>query len=225
MARLYGMMAKECLKNRILAPLAPLWMEMAAAERTQAINELATAERIDEEVKKMRRNQYWRNSVLTGLLVTLAVMALVVIGPVWGQDGEATAVVTPDAEVTVIPAPGDDAPDVVVIEQPGDSSGFNLWTFLGGALTGALTALGAVFGIVGRLKNDVAALNAIEWLGKSVPADTLNTINDMAQKMKDAADVMIRVTDGLPNEPGEAQRVYSQRVIPPAPPSAGEAEG
>lgn len=80
-----------------------------------------------------------------------------------------------------------------------DSPVSHLLEFVAGALTGTAVTLGAAFGLVGRLKHDQAALDAIEWLGRSIPADTLNQLNELAKNLRDAGDVIDRVTDGKPN--------------------------
>lgn len=87
---------------------------------------------------------------------------------------------------------------------PTPESGFNLREFLTGALAGVATTLAAVFGIIGRLKNDKAALDAIEWLGKSIPVEALRELNRLGQNARDAGDVIDRVTDGLPNMVSDA---------------------
>lgn len=229
-ARLYTMLAEESLKSRLLAPLAPLYLQLADAERARIKQEISIAERIDEEVRKMRRNQYWRNSVLTGLLFTLAVMALLFIGPVIGQEGEATAVVTPDAEVTVIPAPGDDAPDFVLIPNiPPASDTIQLtWVALAGIIATTLST-GLAGGVVGATvivrsvrQNDVI-MNAMEKLYLSSPQERQENIRKGVDALKEISEFADEVTDGELR--GEAQRVYSQRVIPPSPPGAEGSQG
>ena len=88
-------------------------------------------------------------------------------------------------------------------ESPAEQPGFNLLEFLSGALVGVVSTLAAVFGIVGRLKNDKATLDAIEWLGKSIPIDAMDTwldkLNEMGRNLRDAGEVIDKVTDGLPN--------------------------
>lgn len=65
--------------------------------------------------------------------------------------------------------------------------------------SGAVAGVTAVLAAVGRLKNDTAALNAIEWLGKSIPADALTELNKLGAALRDAGDVVGKVTDGQPN--------------------------
>lgn len=81
------------------------------------------------------------------------------------------------------------------MEQPG----FNLGEFLLGVVSGGTGVLIAAFGLVGRLKNDKAALDAIEWLGRSVPVEALDKLNELGRNLRDAGEVLDRVTDGLPN--------------------------
>lgn len=97
----------------------------------------------------------------------------------------------PTAEATPTPLPP--------VETPTED-GFDLREFLSGIAVGAITALAAVFGIVGRLKNDKPALDAIEWLGRSVPADVLLKLNQLGSGARDAGEVLVKVTDGKPNE-------------------------
>lgn len=103
-------------------------------------------------------------------------------------------------DMTVEPTPVETpVPEQPPVEEP-DAPGFNLFTFLGGVAVGTLTALGAVFGLIGRLKNDLAAMNAIEWAGKNIPVEGLvEVINAMGRNMRDAGEVIDKVTDGLPN--------------------------
>lgn len=122
------------------------------------------------------------------LLVVLVLFALVFgVLPVLAQ--------TPPPTPPQIIEEGSEIP----VDLPVDRDGFDVLEFVTGALTGAVVALGAAFGLVGRLKNDRAALDAIEWLGKSIPADTLDKINELAKNLRDAGDVIDRVTDGKPN--------------------------
>lgn len=114
------------------------------------------------------------------------------------QEDEPTLVATvqpPTAEVPVEEPVEEPAPPIEDEEQ----AGFNLISFLSGALAGTLATLGGIFGIIGRLKNDTAALNAIEWLGKSIPVDALTQLNELGRNLRDAGEVLDKVTDGLPN--------------------------
>ena len=127
-------------------------------------------------------------------VVVLVMLALLIVGPALGQ--ASTQEAEPPVVVTDIPT--DDGPPPVVVEQP---DGFNVVEFLTGALVGTAATLATVFGIIGRLKNDQAALDAIEWLGSSIPADALEQINQLGKSLRDAGEVIDRVSDGLPNDP------------------------
>ncbi len=122
-------------------------------------------------------------------ILVIVMLLLALSGPTFAQD--ATSEPTAPAEVT---------PEPPVIVVPAPAEGFNFWQFLSGVATGVLTTLATVLGLVGRLKNDTAALNSIEWLGKSVPADVLLKLNKVGTGLVDAGEVVVKVTDGLPNE-------------------------
>lgn len=103
------------------------------------------------------------------------------------------------AEPTVVPSP---VPTPVVeppAPTPTPEPGFNLREFLIGALAGVATSLAAVFGIIGRLKNDKPALDAIEWLGRSIPVEALDKLNELGRNLRDAGEVLDKVSDKLPN--------------------------
>lgn len=131
------------------------------------------------------------------------VAILLMVFPVIAQDetpavtDEPTLVPTAVPEPTLVVTP---APE----PTPAPESGFDLREFLIGALVGTATTLAAVFGMVGRLKNDVAALNAIEWLGKSIPVEALDKLNHLGQSLRDAGEVLDKVTDGKPNVVNDA---------------------
>lgn len=96
-------------------------------------------------------------------------------------------------EVTVEP-PVEPAPDP---EEDRMGEYFrNALSFLLGLVGGGTLVLVAV----GRLKEDKSALDAIEWLGKSVPVEALQELNKFGHAARDAGDVLVKVTDGLPNE-------------------------
>lgn len=137
------------------------------------------------------------------VLVVLILLLLAV--PAIAQDGPAAETPTPlpDDSGEVVPAPG-----------------FNLAEFLAGLVAGATGALIGVFGIVGRIKNDKAALDAIEWLGKSIPVDALDRLNELGKAMRDAGEVIDRVTDGEPNDFPMPQRSIPIREAPGETPSA-----
>lgn len=172
------------------------------------------------ERMQMRSKVVVRSRIMSMVLV-LAVIGLLIIAPVRGFQGEDEStprVVEEPVEEVTPPVVVVDPPVVVDIE-PGEppvvivDSGFNLTAFLGGIVTGVFVTLGGVFGVIGRYKDNLPALNAIEWLGKSAPPEMVKAMNDMATKMADAAYVLIKVTDNLPNEAG-APAVYSKRVMP-----------
>lgn len=171
------------------------------------------------ERMQMRSKLIVKQSWVMSAVLVMAVIGLLVIAPVRGyQDGEETppVVVEEPVEEVTPPVVVDVEPPVieqppVVIEQPG----FNLTAFLGGIVTGVFVTLGGVFGVIGRYRDNTAALNAIEWLGKSAPPDMVKTLNEMSINMMHAAEVLIKITDGLPNEPGAAA-VYSRKVMPGA---------
>ena len=100
--------------------------------------------------------------------------------------------------------PGDIGEVVEPVEtgEPGVSFIERAVTFLTGAVAGGAGVLIAVFGTIGRFKNDQATLNMIEWLGKSIPPEALDKLNEIGRNMRDAGDVIDRVTDGEPNDLG-----------------------
>lgn len=171
-------------------------------------------ERIGERMQ-MRRKVVVKGWMVSMALV-MAVIGLLVIAPVRGLQEVTPPVVVDDVvEVTppvvvVDPPVVEQPPDVVVIEQPDGT--FKLAEFLGGIVTGVFVTLGGIFGVIGRYRDNTPALNAIEWLGKSAPPDVIQTMNQMSINMMHAAEVLNKITDGLPNEPGP-QAVYSKRVI------------
>lgn len=133
------------------------------------------------------------------VILLLSASLLLGIGSAVAQ--EATPIVTDEATlVATEPAP---APTAIATPEPTPTptpeSGFDLREFLIGALVGGASVLAAVFGIIGRLKNDVAALNAIEWLGKSIPVEALDKLNELGKNLRDAGEVLDKVTDGAPN--------------------------
>lgn len=106
------------------------------------------------------------------LIVIMIVLALLVVAPVWAQD--------------VPPAEG-----------PGFVEG--LVQFISGIVLGTVATLAGVLTLIGRLKNDKATLDAIEWAGKNVPVEVVLAFNELAKRMIDAGMVIDAVTDGLPN--------------------------
>lgn len=127
----------------------------------------------------MNTSRLFNTAILVLLLLALLVMPVAVSA----QDGPFTeATPLPDDSGVVVPSPG-----------------FSLAEFFAGLFAGAMGALIGVFGIIGRIKNDKAALDAIEWLGKSVPADVVVQLNDLGKALRDAGEVLDKVTDGKPN--------------------------
>jgi len=140
-----------------------------------------------------------KHRIVLLLLTVLLLTVLLIAVPAIAQD-EATPEVTETAAPNVEPAPVVEPPAPTPAPEPG----FNLRDFLLGVLTGGATTLAAIFGIIGRLKNDKAALDAIEWLGKSIPIEALRELNRLGHNARDAGEVIDRVTDGLPNLPDGA---------------------
>lgn len=135
-------------------------------------------------------------SAIVALMIALSL--LTPIASAQESTGEPPALPTAAPAVDVTPAP-----DVTPVQQPN----FNLRDFLLGIASGALVALVSMFGFIGKLKNDKVVLDALERLGNSVPADLLLKLNDLGGNMRDAGDVLVKVTDGLPNgapEPPQA---------------------
>ena len=136
-------------------------------------------------------------------LVMIFLLAISLHGPLMAQDDLMTN--TPVAEVTpepvVTPAPVVDEP----IDQPGTLVG--LLNFVVGAVTGAVVTLTGTFAIIGRIKNDKPMLDLIEALGKSVPAEVTLKLNELGRSVRDAGEVIDAVTDGQPNEVGDAIEV------------------
>lgn len=135
------------------------------------------------------------NRIVLSLLLILGLVSTI---PVIAQD-ELTPEVTETASPTIEPAPVETpAPEPEPTPQPN----FDLIEFLAGAALGAVGTLTAVFGIVGRFKNDTALLNAIEGLTRSIPADTLDKLTDLGRTIRDAGEVLEKITDRLPNDAG-----------------------
>lgn len=130
-------------------------------------------------------------------LIVSVLLVLSLALPVIAQEETPTlefATNTPaPVEVTPEPTP---APDPVA-----PVSGFNLVEFLAGAALGAVGTLTAVFGIVGRFKNDTPLLNAIEGLTKSIPVEYVDKLNQLGRNIRDAGEVLDKITDKLPNTP------------------------
>lgn len=112
--------------------------------------------------------------------------------PVVTETPAATEAPTVAPEPTTMPDP---EPEPIPTPEPG----FSLSNFLTGVLTGASVVLASIFGLIGRMKNDKAALDAIEWLGKSVPIEALDKLGALGRNMRDAGEVIDKVTDGQPN--------------------------
>jgi len=126
------------------------------------------------------------------IFVAIAIL-LVLAVPTFAQ--EATDVApAPTVEVTPEPTPTP-APEPTPVEMPG----FNLGEFALGLLSGVAVTGAAIFGFVGKLKNDKVILDALERLGNSVPADLVLKLNALGGNMRDAGDVLVKVTDGQPN--------------------------
>jgi hypothetical protein len=125
------------------------------------------------------------------ILLLILIIALALPFAVLAQDPDATpepgAALVVVATAAPVPAPDGSAPSGILVY---------ILTFFSGALVGVT----AVLSTVGRLKNDAAALNAIEWLGKSVPADVVLKLNLLGKSLQSAGDVVVKVTDGQPND-------------------------
>lgn len=168
------------------------------------------------KILKLKENKVTTSPGLLALVVLL--LGLLIIAPVMSQDA------TDEPTVAVVEvAPVEEMPVVIDIEPPPSpapvvivDSGFNLTSFLGGIITGALGALGGIFGVIGKQRDNLPALNAIEWLGKSAPPEMVKAVNDMSMRMMHAAEVLMKVTDNLPNEPGPYPDHLRQGTIPGA---------
>lgn len=136
-----------------------------------------------------------------GFLVLLTVLVLL-LGAVAVTAQEVTAEPDPVATVTAVVtlSPGTETLEVVIPQPANDATGGILSVILG-AIVGAASVLAGLLGIVGRLRNDKAALDAIEWLGKSIPETALEKFNELGRSLGEAGEVLEMVTDGLPNEP------------------------
>lgn len=130
------------------------------------------------------------NRFVKAAIVT-ALMLIVFAVPVTAQESTGEPPTVPTDVPAVDVTPETPAP----VEQPN----FNLRDFLLGIASGALVALVSMFSFIGKLKNDKVVLDALERLGNSVPADLLLKLNDLGGNMRDAGDVLVKVTDGLPN--------------------------
>lgn len=174
---------------------AKLYRQMSSLHDEMQDFYLSIGERLDDRQREQRRQESMRTMIKRMSALVVLLVLLVMVSAVMGQS---TPEVSPPTAVAtdVVTPPVEDGPPVVV-EQPG----FNVSGFLMGVLAGVAGALATVFGIIGKLKDDTAALNAIEWLGKSIPESALTTLNDLGQKMRDAGEVIDLVTDGKPNEP------------------------
>lgn len=129
-------------------------------------------------------------------LITVFLILLLVLSMSVTVAQESTDEPTPTPEVTAAPTVEvTPAPEQPPVQQPG----FDLREFLLGVVTGGATVLAGVFGVIGRLKNDKPALDAIEWLGKSIPVEALDKLNELGRNMRDTGDVLVTVTDKQPN--------------------------
>lgn len=210
------------------ASIVTMMRTMAAAQATNnpaALARLMTAymaerEQLKSRVERLKTEEEMpdtpaeektvKRMSLLGLIVLIFV-ALLLGGSAVAQDEVVTLEPTAFEIVTSVPvegpvivstaeAPVDEAPPIVVIERPpAEQSGFKIGEFLLGLASGAFVALAGVFGLVGRLKNDKTALDAIEWLGKSIPVEALDKLNNLGRTMRDAGEVLDKVTDGQVN--------------------------
>jgi len=156
----------------------------------------------EEEEKKNVKPKTWI------IICLILIMPLLLVGGVSAQEStdtptpEGTSVVGDD--VTILPAP--EGGSVVVINPKQDETdqqpdgGFNLRDFVLGVISGGAGVLTGILGIVGKLKNDKPALDAIEWAGKNVPPEIVLKMAGLGNALKDAGYVLVKVTDGLPND-------------------------
>ncbi len=128
----------------------------------------------------------------------LFILAFGLAGNVMAQETPLSSPPPNTGEVDPLPSP----PPNTGEGTPGALAG--LLNFVTGALVGAAASLAGLFALVGRLKSDKAALDAIEWLGKSIPVDALDKLNEMGRNLRDAGEVLDKVTDGQPNAVIEA---------------------
>ena len=93
------------------------------------------------------------------------------------------------------------APVEEPITPPSEPAPFNLVHVLVSGIIGAVAGVSGVLAAVGRIKNDKATLDAIEWAGKNIPVEgLLEIINALGRNMKDAGDVIDKISDGKPND-------------------------
>ena len=155
-------------------------------------------------------------------LLLLAVILALVVGPtlpVVAQEPtdttETTNIVAAPVVEVIAPLPSE------AVRSPVVQTGFDVLTFVVGLVSGAAGVLAGMFGMVGRLKNDKAALDAIEWLGRSIPVEALDKLNKLGQTMQDTGVVLEMVTDGLPNDPPSTAMVETRKdPFPTGPPQS-----
>lgn len=106
-----------------------------------------------------------------------------------------TVEVTPD--VTEV-APVEPAPEP---EQPPQDE--SIWAGLARYGLAVLAGIGigvtTALGIVSRIKNDKATLDAIEWAGRNISPEAIAEIRKLAMLLRDAGEVIDKVTDGKEN--------------------------
>jgi hypothetical protein len=73
-----------------------------------------------------------------------------------------------------------------------------LITLISGLALGLIAGGGSVLLLVGRVKNDPALLAAIEGLAKSAPPEVIALLKEISPALKDTADIIDEVTDGVP---------------------------
>lgn len=147
---------------------------------------------IIRETIQEKKNMHPISRLITVFLVLLLALSMSVAV----AQEETPDLSTPTLEATAAPTVEfTPAPEQPPVQQPG----FDLREFLLGVVTGGATVLAGVFGVIGRLKNDKAALDAIEWLGKSIPVEALDKLNLLGRNLQDAGEVLNKVTDNQPN--------------------------
>ncbi len=75
-----------------------------------------------------------------------------------------------------------------------------LITLITGIALGMVAGGGSVLFVVHKLRNDAAMMAALEKLADSWPAETKDVLKQFVPGLRDAADVLEEITDGVPVE-------------------------